>query len=65
MQIEISGRKKIKESRKQMEATIAETLSPNTHLGTLGFVAWPRQYLNKSESSKYTANGDLAINKSF
>ena len=35
------------------------------HLGILGFVASPRQYSNKSESSNYTANGDLAIKSGF
>ena len=39
--------------------------SSRDHLGTLGFVASPRQYSNKSESSKYTANGDLAIKSGF
>ena len=47
---------------------IGETLTSNTHralLGTLGFIASPRQYSNKSESSNYTANGDLAIKSGF
>ena len=30
-----------------MVAAIAETLISNTHLGLLGFVASPRQYLRK------------------
>ena len=42
---------------------IAETLTSNTHLGILGFVASPRQYSNKSKSSNYTVNSDLAKSK--
>lgn len=45
-----------------MVATIAETSvsNPNSE-----YWASPRQYLNKSESSSYTANGDLAIKSVF
>ena len=44
---------------------IAKTLTSNTHLGIPGFVSSPRQSLNKSESSNYTANGDLTIKSVF
>ena len=44
---------------------IAKTLTSNTHLGKPGFMSSPRQSLNKSESSNYTANGDLAIKPVF
>ena len=40
---------------------ITKTLTSNTHVGIPGFVSSPRQSLNKSESSNYTADGDLAI----
>ena len=43
----------------------AKTLTSNTHLGIPGFVSSPPQSLNKSESSNYTANGDLAIKSVF
>ena len=36
-----------------------------SHLGIPGFVSSPRQSLNKSESSNYTANGDLEIKSVF
>ena len=63
--MQISGRKTKRKSSKQMVASIAETLTSNTHLEILGFAASPRQYLNKSESSNYTANGDLTIKSLF
>ena len=44
---------------------IAKTLTSNTHLGTPSFVSSPRQSKNKSESSNYTANGDLTIKSVF
>ena len=44
---------------------IAKTLTSNTHLGIPGFVSSPLQSLNNSESSNYTANGDLAIKSVF
>ena len=40
-------------------------LTSKSHLGIPGFVSSPRQSLNKSESSNYTANGDLAIKSMF
>ena len=45
-----------------MVATIAETSTSNP---TSEYWASPRQYLNKSESSSYTANGDLTIKSVF
>lgn len=45
-----------------MVATIAETSTSNP---TSEYWASPRQYLNKSESSSYTASGDLAIKSVF
>jgi len=48
-----------------LNTILAETLTSDTHLGILGFLASPRQYLNKSESSDYTTNGDLAIKSMF
>ena len=45
--------------------SLQKMLTSKSHLGIPGFVSSPRQSLNKSESSNYTANGDLAIKSVF
>ena len=51
----ISARKGKENRQNKWKKTIVETLIWNTHLGILGFMASPWQYLNKSLSSTRTS----------